>query len=283
MVKIEIDLKNRESLKRLHTATHLLNFSAKEILGNHVWQNGSNLKSSIGSLDITHYKNLDLEEIFLIERRVNELIFKNKKVQIENLDRTLAEKKYGFTLYQGGAIPMKILRVVKILDSDIEACGGLHMESTGGIGIFKIVSSQKIQDGVVRIKFVVNNYALKLIEDKEKILTEISKIYSVEENSLIKTSQIFFNDWKSQKKEIEKLKNTLKNTYLKNILNDKSNEYNLNENYDMGFLMDLFNEIKSKKKSFKLISNNFIIATSDISITKFKKMIDKKTFKIYII
>jgi len=283
MVNININLENREKLKRLHTATHLLNYSAKEILGNHVWQNGSNLKAEIGSLDITHYQNLTLDEIFLIERKVNRFIFENKNVQIEEIDRTLAERKYGFTLYQGGAIPMKILRVVKITNSDIEACGGLHMESTGGIGFFKIVNSQKIQDGVVRIKFVVNDYAIKLVETKDEILKNISTVYSVEESSLVKTSQIFFNEWKSQKKEIDSLKTTLKNTYLKNILNSKINEFDLEISYDMGFLMDLFNEIKVKKKSFKLISDKFIIATIDFKEIKSKKIIDKKTFKIYIL
>ena len=120
MVKIKVDLENREKLKRLHTATHIVNFCAREVLGNHVWQNGSNLRPEFGTLDITHYNNLTLDEIFEIERLANETIFANKKVTVEEMDRSDAEAKYGFGLYQGGAIPMKVLRVISVLDSDIK-------------------------------------------------------------------------------------------------------------------------------------------------------------------
>lgn len=187
VVEIKVDLEKREELRRLHTATHIVNFSAREILGNHIWQNGSNLKNEFGTLDITHYNNLSEDEIFKIEELANKTIFEDKKVKIEELDRGLAEKKYGFTLYQGGAIPMKKLRVVSIIDNDIEACGGIHMQSTGGIGLVKIVDSQKIQDGVVRLKFVVNNYALKFIEQKQSILTKVKEVYRVDDSSIIKT------------------------------------------------------------------------------------------------
>jgi len=283
-VKIKIDKENREQLKRLHSATHIINFCSKKILGNHVWQNGSNLKPNIGTLDITHYENLTLKEIFKIEELANQIIFKNKKIYIEELDRTKAEKKYGFTLYQGGAIPMKTLRVVKIQDSDIEACGGLHMGKTGGIGLIKIIDTQKIQDGVVRLKFVVHNYAIKSIEEKQKTIEEIKSIFSVDEKSLPNTSKKFFNEWKEQKKEIDNLKKELKQSYLKQINESKINKFELKGNFDMGFLLEIFNQALSKNKSFELISNKFIIATHDVKVKQqFKKSIDKKRFIIYII
>ena len=112
MVKIKVDLEHREHLRRLHTATHIINFCAREVLGNHVWQNGSNLKKEVGTLDITHYDNLTESEIFKIETLANETVFENKKVTIDELPRSEAEKKYGYTLYQGGAIPMKTLKSV---------------------------------------------------------------------------------------------------------------------------------------------------------------------------
>ncbi|NCC71685.1 hypothetical protein EOM09_09005, partial [bacterium] len=217
MIKIanmKVDMERREKLRRLHTATHILNHCARKILGNHVWQNGSNLKPEFGTLDITHYQNLSQEEVFKIEKLVNQTIFENKKVLIEELERTKAEQKYGFKLYQGGAIPMKNLRVIHINESDIEACGGIHMKETGGIGLFKIIETQKIQDGVIRLKYLVRDFALEEINEKEKILNNLKEIYSVEEKQLVKTAEKFFNDWKEQKKQIEKLKENLLKSYI---------------------------------------------------------------------
>lgn len=282
MVKIKIDLENRSKLRQLHTATHILNYSLREVLGSHIWQNGSNLKAEIGSLDITHYENLTAEEIFKTEKLCNKVIFENKKVITEELERTKAEQKYGFTLYQGGAIPMKTLRVVRIEENDTEACGGLHMESTGGIGVIKIIDTQKIQDGVVRVRFVVNNYALDFISEKQLLLKNICNVFNVDESSVVKTSEKFFNEWKERGKEIDKLKIELKNSYIELISNSEKKEYEIKGNYDMAFMTELFVNIIKTKKSFKLLSEKIIIATSDFSIENSKKAIDKKEYKIYI-
>lgn len=281
MVEIKVDLNRREKLRRLHTATHIVNFSAREVLGNHVWQNGSNLKPEFGTLDITHYDNLTSEEIFKIEKLANRVIFEDRKVDIEELERTDAEKKYGFSVYQGGAIPMKKIRIIKVFDNDIEACGGTHMQSTGGIGLVKIVSAQKIQDGIIRLKFVVNEFALDYVIEKQKILDEVEETFSVDSSSVVRTSKKFFGEWKEQKKEIEKLKNSMKNIYINS--SEKLNKLEIKEDYDMGFLMDLFAEIIKTKKSFELNSPKFLIATKDFKVKdNFKKEIKKGEFSIYI-
>lgn len=282
MVVIKVDLENREKLKRLHSATHIVNFSARQVLGSHVWQNGSNLKAEFGTLDITHYDNLSLEEIFEIERLANKVVFEDKKIIIEELERDKAEKKYGFILYQGGAIPMKTLRVVHIEENDIEACGGIHMEKTGGIGLIKIVDTQKIQDGVVRLKFVVNEFALEFIEGKQRVISDVKGVFSVDELSVVRTSEKFFSDWKEQKKEIDRLKDVLKESYLSQIFDLKGNEFDLKGNFDMGFLMDIFGKILAKKKSFKLASEKFVVATIDFKVDGSKKQINKGSFVIYV-
>lgn len=283
MVKLKVDKENREKLRRLHSATHIVNYCARKVLGNHIWQNGSNLKAEEGTLDITHYENLTQDEIFKIERLVNETIFEDKKVMIEELDRVEAEQKYGFTLYQGGAIPMKVLRVVSIEDGDIEACGGIHMISTGGIGYLKITNTQKIQDGVVRLKFVVRDFASDFIENKQRTLKQIQEIFKVDESSIIKTSEKFFNDWKSQRKEIENLKKQLKENIIETILISNKNEFDLRSNFDMGFLIEIFTSILKQKKEFKLISEKFIISTQNNKPKQFKKEINRGKFSVFII
>ncbi len=279
-VKIKVDLENREKLRRLHTATHIINFCAREVLGNHVWQNGSSLKPELGTLDITHYDNLSQDEIFQIERLANKTVFENKKVTIEELDRTQAEKKYGFSLYQGGAIPMKKLRVIKITDSDIEACGGIHMESTGGIGLIKIFQMQKIQDGIIRLKYVVNEFALQEVENIQNILNQTSETLSVTPSQIPKTARKFFDDWKTEKKENEKLNEKLKSLYLEIIKLSKDTTFKFDYNIDMNSLIEIFN--KSGKKELMIDTQKFIIASNHIKIKKFKKGLPKGNFKIYI-
>lgn len=282
MTEIEVNLERRENLRRLHTATHIINYCSKKILGNHIWQNGSNLKEEFGTLDITHYNNLTREEIFKIENLANEIIFKNKDVKIEELDRVDAENKYGFTLYQGGAIPMKKLRIVHILDSDIEACGGIHMQKTLGIGIIKIISSKKIQDGVVRLKYVVRDFAFKEIYNNENIIEEICKIYSTNKKDIKKVTEKFFEQWKNQKKEIENLKTDIFKVYLGEIENLKADIFKINNEINMKDIIILFTNALKLNEKFTIISKNLII--SNIKIDKmYKKKIDKKIFQIYII
>ena len=279
-VKIKVDLENREKLRRLHTATHIINFCVREVIGNHVWQNGSTLKPEFGTLDITHYENLSQDEIFQIERMANKTVFENKKVTIEELDRTKAEKKYGFSLYQGGVIPTKKLRIIKITDSDIEACGGIHMESTGGIGLIKIIQTQKIQDGIIRLKYVVNEFALEKVENIQNILNQTSETLSVNPSQISKTAKKFFDDWKTEKKENEKLKEKLKTAYTDIIKLSKDTTFKFDHDIDMNSLIEIFN--KSDKKELMIDTQKFIIASNQMKVKKFKKELSKENFKIYI-
>ena len=281
MVKISVDLENREKLRRLHTATHIVNFCARQVLGNHVWQNGSNLRVEFGTLDITHYNNLSSSEIYEIEKLANRTIFENKSVSVEDLSRDEAEKKYGFVLYQGGAIPMKTLRVISVDDSDIEACGGIHMESTGGIGLIKIIETSKIQDGVVRLKYVVNEFALDVIFNNEEILREVGSVFSVDKGSVVRTSEKFFNEWKKQNKEIDNLKKELSELRVSNILSSSENVFELGD-LDMGSLMEIYTKVMVKKEGVILKSDKFDIGSSDYKPESFKKEINKGKFSIFV-
>jgi alanyl-tRNA synthetase len=282
MVKISIDLENREKLRRLHTTTHIVNHCARVILGNHVWQNGSNLKAEFGTLDITHYNNLTLSEIFEIEKLANKTVFENKKVKVDELSRDKAEEKYGFTLYQGGVIPMKKLRVISVEDSDIEACGGIHMETTGSIGLIKIVETSKIQDGVVRLKYVVNEFALDAIYDNECILKESCDVFSVDKSSIVRTSEKFFNEWKKQNKEIESLKKELGDLRITSIKTSKENEFDVSE-MDMGTAMQIYTKVMVTKPVLVLKATKFVIAPIGHHVLGAKKELNKGKFSVFII
>ena len=203
-VKGVVNRERRLRHTRHHSATHLLLYSARKVLGNHVWQAGAKKEFNRARLDITHYRRPDEEQIREIELVANREVMANKPVRCEWMDRIEAEKKYGFRLYQGGVPPGREIRVVRVGD-DVQACAGTHCSATGEIGVIKVLRVESIQDGVIRFEFAAGEAALEQIAEKEKLLREASSILRVEERLLPKTVKRFFEEWKEQKKTIDRL------------------------------------------------------------------------------
>ncbi len=201
----EIDSKRRMAIMRHHTAVHVINNAAREVLGKHIWQAGADKTEKKARLDITHYQSVSTEELQEMENIANRIIFEKRKISKVDVDRDEAEKDYGFQIYQGGVVPGKTLHIVSIDKWDTEACGGTHLDNTGDIGIIKLTSSERIQDGIVRLDILAGEPALRYIQEQENILKESSAILSVEPKMLPKTAKRFFNEWKEQKKTIEVL------------------------------------------------------------------------------
>ena len=147
-----------------HTATHVLNSASRNALGSWVWQNSAFKEETYGRLDITHHSTLTREEVKKIERMANWVIRENHPVIIKTYDRGDAEEQFSFRIYQGGIVPTSNVRIVNINGWDIEACGGTHVKSTGEIGLVKIVKSERIQDGVVRLEFVAGEAAVSYMQ-----------------------------------------------------------------------------------------------------------------------
>ncbi len=190
---------------RHHTATHIINGAAQRVLGPHVWQMGAEKRPDKAHLDISHYKNLSYEEIKKIEELANTIVLENRPIFLRFMKRTEAEKKYGVRIYQGGAVPASVLRIVEIKDWDVEACGGTHLTQTIMTGPIKILGTKKIHDGVVRIEFVAGLEAIKHIDMREKYLKAACDVLRVQPKSLPKVVERFFVDWKRQKDELVKL------------------------------------------------------------------------------
>ncbi|MEM2707727.1 MAG: alanine--tRNA ligase-related protein [Candidatus Pacearchaeota archaeon] len=204
-VYLKVDGERRMQIRQHHTSLHILNYAARKILGNHIWQAGSYVDDNYATLDVSHYKKPNLEEIEEIEKLVNDIIKKNIDIKFEWLKREKAEKKYGFRIYQGGAIPSENLRIVNIGDFEIEACGGLHLTNTSQAEIFKIINVEKISDGVIRFKIVAGKKA-KSIEDEKEIVDELVKILNVTREEVIDAVETVFNRWKKLRKALRKSK-----------------------------------------------------------------------------
>ena len=283
MVRIKVDETRRNNLEKLHTATHIVNFAAQKVLGNHIWQHGSNLKENIGSLDITHYKQLTQYEIFEIENIVQDLISKEEDVFVEELERTQAEQKYGFRLYQGGAIPQRKLRIIHVGEYDIEACGGLHVANSRDIRLFKITSTSKLQDGVIRLEYKVDSFAYSFIQEQQRELYNTAQELSVDWKSVQKSATKFFNDWKDLKKQIEQMQESISKIHLSNIsTSSKIETYEIEEKLPIKYLQELFEEGKKIHSTFTLISPQFILSTQDSIKHNYKKQIKRGDMYQYI-
>ncbi len=201
-----IDWERRERLMRNHTAEHVLLAACRRVLGKHVWQHGTQKDVFECRFDIAHYKPITTEEMRRIEEEAMRIITSCTPVEARFMDRTEAEKKYGFVLYEGGIPPGREIRVVRIGDYDVEACGGTHVKNTGEIGFLKILRTERIQDGVSRIIYTSGLSALEYTQERDELLRRSSEILGVQPEKLPEEVEKFFLEWKEQRKKIERLR-----------------------------------------------------------------------------
>ena len=156
-VTLEVDKTNRFDIMKHHTATHLLHKALKEVLGNHVNQQGSLVKEDFLRFDFNHYEALTDEEILKIERIVKAHINASIPVKIELMSYDEALKKNATALF--GEKYGSLVRVVFISDYSIELCGGTHVVNTKDIETFLISGVASIGSGIYRVEaFCGKNY-----------------------------------------------------------------------------------------------------------------------------
>jgi len=200
-----LNWERRYSLMKAHTVTHLVNGAARRVLGEHVWQSGTQKGLETSRLDITHYRRLTQEEVHKIEQLANQAIEANMTVTTTWYPRNEAESKYGFRLYQGGAVPGKDIRVVKTGDWDVEACAGTHLKSTLEVGYVKIVYTERVQDGVERLGYAVGLEAVKAVQKQESMLWKVSEVLTAPVDKLDKTAEKIVKDLKEANVEKRRL------------------------------------------------------------------------------
>eukprot|EP00769_Ergobibamus_cyprinoides_P002778 gnl/Ergobibamus_cyprinoides/393.p1 GENE.gnl/Ergobibamus_cyprinoides/393~~gnl/Ergobibamus_cyprinoides/393.p1 ORF type:complete len:328 (+),score=150.43 gnl/Ergobibamus_cyprinoides/393:350-1333(+) len=190
-----------------HSAAHVLHTAAHRVLGPHVWQAGAKKDVHLAHLDVTHYRGLTHEEEKAIEREANAIIRSCHRVAKYVETKDVAEKKHGFSLYQGGVVPGSTVRVVNIGDGvDVEACCGTHVDNTGEIGFLRLVKSNRISDGVLRIVFCAGEAANTFTADQSDILHALQLDWSVEQADIVPTAVRFFSGYKSFQKDVQTLR-----------------------------------------------------------------------------
>lgn len=217
-VSCEIDSARRTNITKHHTSTHVVNSSARNVLGSWVWQHSAFKDKEYGRIDITHHSSLTDEDVKKIEGFANSIIQKNYPVTIQEYERGQAEQQFGFRIYQGGVVPVKSVRIVKIEDFDVEACGGTHVKRTGELGIIKITKSERIQDGVIRLEFVSGQAAIDFVQKQEGDVISIIKSLGTNRDKLLKSFEHAMTDSEAAKKKLKQLIKRTSTTTAKDVI-----------------------------------------------------------------
>ena len=208
-VKGRLDVRRRLNHAAHHTATHITLAAAIQVLGPHVWQTGTQKAEREARIDITHFDRLTPEEVDAVERRANEIVLSDVRVEAAVLPREEAEGRYGVRIFQGGVPEGRMIRIVTIEDNDWECCGGTHMKRTGQVGAIRIKRTERIADGVERLTYAAGIAAMEEGQRQRALLSRASEVFSVSAEDLPKTAQRFFEEWKERGKEADRLREAL--------------------------------------------------------------------------
>ncbi len=178
-VDASVNKDERRAIQKNHSATHLLHQALKEVLGDHVNQAGSLVEADRLRFDFSHFGPMSQEEIDQVERRVNEEIWRGIDVRIQEMGIDEAKSMGAMALF--GEKYGDIVRVVNMAPFSIELCGGIHVNNTSEIGLFKIVSESGTGAGVRRIEALTGKSAFLYLEDIQ------SKFNTIKNNVKVKS------------------------------------------------------------------------------------------------
>jgi alanyl-tRNA synthetase len=199
-----IDKGRRAAIKRNHSATHLLHFTLRQVVGQHAEQSGSLVAPERLRFDFHHFEGIKKDEIARIEELMNERIMENAPVGTEEMALDKA-RNAGVTALFGEKYGENV-RVVSIGDYSQELCAGTHVNNTGEIGLFKITSESSIAAGIRRIEAVTGNEAIAWTRQKEKTLDRLCGVLDTQESTVIQRAEELIQQVKDSRKDEQKLK-----------------------------------------------------------------------------
>ncbi len=194
----QVDLERRTKISKNHSATHLLHHALREVLGIHVEQKGSLVNENYLRFDFSHFSKLSLQELALIEEKVNKQIREaNSLIEERNIPMEIAKQKGAIMLF--GEKYGDSVRVIQFGNS-IELCGGIHVSNSANIGNFKISSESSISSGIRRIEALCDDKADEVINNKLKEFEAISKLLKHPQELLCAVELLQSNNQALQKK-----------------------------------------------------------------------------------
>lgn len=214
-----VDQQKRLETELNHSATHLMHAALRNILGDHVQQKGSLVDSEHLRFDFSHPVAVTSEELIAIEKSVNHHIRANYPVETQETSIEKAKALGAMMLF--GEKYGDSVRVLSMSEFSVELCGGTHVNRTGDIGAFKIISEQGIASGVRRVEAITGDSAIEYTQKQGWLISKLASSLKTDRLSLNdKVDQLIMKS-KQQDREIDKLKNKISSTQGSNLLDAK--------------------------------------------------------------
>ena len=251
IVNAKIDNERRGCIRLNHTATHLLHKSLKDILGEHVHQAGSLVESNRLRFDFTHHEKVSIEDIYKIEKIVNKVIRDNILVETNVMDYEAAKKTGAVSMF--GEKYGDTVRVVEVEGFSNEFCGGTHVERTGDIGAFKIISESSLASGVRRIEAITGNAIIDWMSNRENLINKIQNLMNCSTEDMYERINTLLKTKISLEKDLAKQQLSGGNNIVDKIM-EKSKDINgytvvIDEIDFAGNVLDLGDQIRNKLKN----------------------------------
>ncbi len=215
-VTLMVNEENRSATCKNHSATHLLQKSLRTVLGSHVEQAGSFVNGDRLRFDFSHFLAMTQEELSRVEELVNEEIARSLPVKTEIMTIEDAKKTGAMALF--GEKYGETVRVVKMGDFSVELCGGTHVQNTGTILAFKILSESGIAAGVRRIEALTGNSVFAYYKELEETLNEAAKIAKTNPAALVEKLMHMQAEIKNLQSEIDSFKSRAAKDALGNVM-----------------------------------------------------------------
>ena len=199
-----IDPERRQAIVLNHSATHLLHAALRSVLGEHVTQKGSLVAPERLRFDFSHFQPISSDELAVIERMVNEEIRRNVEAEVHHMGMQEALDFGAMALF--GEKYGENVRVLRMGSFSTELCGGTHVQRSGDIGLFKIVSEGGISAGVRRIEAVTGDGALAHVAEEEARLAEVARLAGGSAADVVDKVRQLIERQRKLDKELEALK-----------------------------------------------------------------------------
>ena len=200
---MSVESRRRQGLRQHHTGTHLLHAALRRVLGTHVAQAGSLVAPDHLRFDFSHGAGLKDTEVEQVEQLVNEQVQANVVVSPSEMDLQDALQSGAMALF--GEKYGDRVRVIRIGDFSTELCGGIHLDATGEIGLFKVVNEGAVASGVRRIEAVAGEDALRHVGQQEAALRESASLLKIPPLELPRRLQKLLDEQKQLEKQLAQL------------------------------------------------------------------------------
>ncbi|MFG6667266.1 alanine--tRNA ligase [Halomonas sp. HNIBRBA4712] len=205
-VRGEVDSGLRAATVRNHSATHLLHEALRMVLGDHVQQKGSLVNAERLRFDFSHFEAMTAEQLFEVERLVNEQVLANAPTCTEQMSLSEAKAKGAAALFEAKYADSVRVLTIGADDFSIELCGGTHVARSGDIGCFHIVSEAGTAAGVRRIEAITGENALAYFQQQEATLERLGARLKAKPEQVESRVESLFERNRTLEKELEQLK-----------------------------------------------------------------------------